>query len=141
MITTCWSRLFGGRLRREDDLVERSAVDITRSTAAAAERSNRMRKLLYAQGRNRERLGLVGLLGSCIIQRETLYASFQVAWGGDALDQLQAQVSRTIGLAQTEDGAQFRAEIDNESDADALLTTSAKLVDDPQASQTDGGQS
>jgi hypothetical protein len=90
------------RLRHVDGEIEKSAVKIMQSNATASERSNQLRRLLYAQARDRQRLGLIGLLGDYIAARETQYAKFQRHWGGVAMDSFEADLLGAIDLSGDE---------------------------------------
>jgi CHAD domain len=90
------------RLRHVDGDMEKSAVKIMQASATASERSNQLRQLLYAQARDRQRLGLIGLLGDYIAARETQYAKFQKHWGGVAMDSFEADLLGAIDMSGDE---------------------------------------
>lgn len=85
------------RLRRIDASTEELAVQTMRADTSMAAKSNGLRRALYAQARDRRRLGLLGLVGRYVVQRETLYTAFQKEWGGTELDSLAARVLEAIG--------------------------------------------
>jgi hypothetical protein len=87
------------RLRVVDAAAEQAAVQVMRSEGSAGEQSNRLRHVLYAQARDRQRLGLFGLLGGYTVEREKLYQDLQSAWGGEALDRFAAALLEAIGMS------------------------------------------
>lgn len=86
------------RLARIDSTTERLAVDVVKTAGDAAERSNKLRSILYAQARDRQRLGLIGLLGSNIAERDSRFTRFQREWGGIATDTFEGDLLAALDM-------------------------------------------
>lgn len=85
-------------LARIDANTERLAVEVMNGRLDPSEQSNRLRAILYAQARDRRRLGLIGLLGSNIVKRDGHFIRFQDQWGGVAMDALRVDLFAAIDL-------------------------------------------
>ncbi|MDQ2743838.1 MAG: CHAD domain-containing protein, partial [Chloroflexota bacterium] len=68
------------RLATQAGTLEVSAGEIMGSDRGPRERSNALRGLLYAEARDPQRLGLVGLLGDTIAERRRLFAAARERW-------------------------------------------------------------
>ncbi|HEX8918012.1 MAG TPA: CHAD domain-containing protein [Chloroflexota bacterium] len=84
------------RLNRASSGLEQEALSVMRIEDSPANKSNRLRALLYAQARNPRRLGLLGLLGDKMAERERRFEWFRRRWAGDRLDEFARQVRDTI---------------------------------------------
>jgi len=114
------------RLARVDAETETQAVAIATESKSSIERGNQLRRLLYAQARDRRRLGLLGLLGDYTCQRAALYTEFQEKWGGAALDAFSSQVLEAVGLAHSSDSVD---EVASDQDAESMKAECATAAD------------
>ena len=76
--------------------LEARAIEIAATSATPAQRSNRLRAVLYGQARDRRRLGLLGLLGERIEERRRRYDTFVERWGDSRLDDFARRVHHAI---------------------------------------------
>jgi hypothetical protein len=81
-----------GRLKELDAPLEQQATEIMAADAPASEKSRALRRLLSAQAHERRRLGLLGLLGNKIAERQRRYHGFVARWGNGKLDEFAARV-------------------------------------------------
>lgn len=84
------------RLQRVDAAIEQGAIEIMAGEGPMSEKSNRLRALLYGHARDRQRLGLLGLVGDKVAQRAQRYAELQERWGHGGLDDLALRVRAMI---------------------------------------------
>ena len=124
------------RLKGVESTAEGLAVEIVRSTPDAREQSNQLRRVLIAQARNRQRLGLLGLLGSYAVQREQMYNEFQGKWGGEAMDRFTTRLKEAIGLVDEEARATL-AEPEAEAQDDGKEPASSANGDSPGTAAVD----
>lgn len=93
--------LLRARLRHYDTAAVDEAMVIAATSKSRAEQINRLRKLLYAQARERRRLGLLALIGEKVVERRKRYEKFCRRWEGARLDELRNRVY--AGLHPQED--------------------------------------
>jgi hypothetical protein len=125
------------RLKGVESTAEGLAVEIVRSTSNTREQSNQLRRVLIAQARNRQRLGLLGLLGSYSVQREQMYHEFQAKWGGEALDRFTKRLKEAIGLV---DDAEGDTTIDAEDDGSEAVSPAASQSSDTSPEDSEPAQ-
>ena len=82
------------RLAPLDHALEEEATHIMagRDTADAVEQGRAIRRLLSQAARDRERIGLVGLLGDAVARRRSRYAAVQQRYSGPYLDDLEDRI-------------------------------------------------
>jgi hypothetical protein len=97
---------------------ESQAISVALENLSTVERSQRLRKLLSSQGRDRIRLGLYGLLAEYASLRATMFASFQNRWQDDALDTFADDVVAAIELPNRDADAD-RGPPDEEPEAES----------------------
>jgi hypothetical protein len=90
------------RLRIIDGSLESRAVEIMRDDGDMKERSRALRQVLSAQARDQRRLGLIGLIGDKVVERERRYGAFQQQWGGAALEDLGLRIRQAVELVMPE---------------------------------------
>jgi hypothetical protein len=86
------------RLHAGDEQTEQLASEIMGLELSAAEKSNSLRRMLYTQARDRTRLGLFGLLGDKVAERNRRYAAFQERWRHGGLEELRHRVRQVAEL-------------------------------------------
>jgi len=92
------------RLQAFDREAERAAVEIMSSATSRRESSIRLRTLLSGQGRDRARLGLLGLIAGNLTERDRKFVELQTRWGGTALDAFAAELRMAVAPPQEADG-------------------------------------
>ena len=80
------------RLHAREAEVERRAIDLMASNTSAADKGHQLRQLLYAQARDRRRIGLLGLIGDKSAERNRRFERFRRRWGDGRLDELRRQI-------------------------------------------------
>jgi hypothetical protein len=90
------------RLKTIDGSLEGRAVEIMQTEADAKEKSLRLRQVLSAQARDQRRLGLIGLIGDKVVERERRFGAFQQQWGGAALEEFGLRVRQAVELVTPE---------------------------------------
>jgi hypothetical protein len=90
------------RLRTIDGTLESRAVEVMRADADMKERGRALRQVVSAQARDQRRLGLIGLVGDKVVERERQYGAFQQRWGGAALEELGLRVRQAVELITPE---------------------------------------
>lgn len=80
------------RLTILDGDLERDAVEIMGGEGSPREKSSLLQARLFAQARDPRRLGVLGLLGDKIAEREKLFAKAQQRWGAGGLETLADQI-------------------------------------------------
>lgn len=91
--------LLRGRLRALDAPLEERATEVMAGPGSGAERSNRLRRLVTDEARDR-RLGLLGLIGDKRAERERAHAAFSARWDDEALDDFALRVRQATGLIE-----------------------------------------
>ena len=86
--------LLKSRLHAREAEVERRAIDIMASDIAAAGRTHQLRQLLYAQARDRRRIGLLGLIGDKSAERSRRFERFRGRWSDGRLNDLRRQIQQ-----------------------------------------------
>lgn len=123
--------LLRARLKAIDANIETAAIEIMSSDEPAVEKSRRLRRVLSAQARDRQRLGLIALIGDKIAERGRRYADLQTKWGGAALDDFALRVRRTVGLVGAADAAASTSESGDGSVKATRTATSETSADAP----------
>jgi CHAD domain len=90
--------LLRGMLAHQESAIEDGAREIMRSEATPVVQSRELRRMLSAQARNRERVGLIGLIGDKSVQREREFDRMQQRWRGDPLDEFRQRLLQLTGL-------------------------------------------
>lgn len=90
------------RLQSFSAPITQQAVEISEAAANRSEQVNRLRAALYAQARDRRRLGLLALIGDDVVDRRKRYEAFVERWSGDRLDAFADAVLVATGLREPE---------------------------------------
>jgi hypothetical protein len=90
------SRLLRERLATLDAQVQEEATQVVAAAETRSERSNRLRAVLNASARDKQRLGLIGLLGEKVAERQAQYEEARLRWSKPELDLLAETIRSAI---------------------------------------------
>jgi uncharacterized protein (UPF0335 family) len=133
------------RLRDLDTPLEEQAVAIASKIKKRGEQSNALRQVLYAQARDRRRLGLLGLLGDKVHERHEKYQAFVSEWGRSQLDALAERIERESQVTSHKSQAEWQAashrseeesQVASRKSEEESQVASHKSQDEPQVETT-----
>jgi uncharacterized protein (UPF0335 family) len=126
------------RLRDLDTPLEEQAVAIASKIKKRGEQSNALRQVLYAQARDRRRLGLLGLLGDKVHERHEKYQAFVSEWGRGQLDALAERIERDSQVAsrKSQEERAEESQVASRKSEEESQVASHKSQDEPQVETT-----